>query len=266
MQENGGFRLIVRRGPQPNQTFDLNKDSITLGRDITNDIVINDPEVSRQHLRLTRGATGYNIEDLGSTNGTFIGGQRLSGIRPLQRNENISLGETVTLSYEVARAEASPPAYSQQPSAPVQQQQSQSSPYAPPAQQQQQQQAPMPDYQPVSPSSAQEEPNYYDAPPPPEYGGYEPVYENEYSYGAGGSAIGYDPYAAREEGINSSWRWIVIGCAGLFLFCCCASVIGMILIDVRNLWCELPIFKDIITPLLGIIAELLGIIEKTQAC
>jgi hypothetical protein len=262
MQENGGFRLIVRRGPQPNQTFDLNKDTITLGRDITNDIVINDPEVSRQHLRLTRGTNGYNIEDLGSTNGTFIGGQRLSGIRPLQRNENISLGETVTLAYELARPEVSPPAYSQQPpatSAPVQSQPQQPSPYAPPSSQ-----TPAPSHYEQAPEPA-EEGGYYDAPPPPDYG-YEPTYESEYGYSSAGSATGYDPYAVREEGVNSSWRWVIIGCSGLFLFCCCASVIGLILIDVSNLWCKLPIFKDIITPLLGVIAEVLGIIEQTQVC
>ncbi len=109
MQETGGFRLIVRRGPQPNQTFDLNKDIVTLGRDITNDIVINDPEVSRHHLRFTRGADGYNMEDLGSTNGTFIGGQRLSGVRTLNRGDLIGLGETVTLVYEAARPERAAP-------------------------------------------------------------------------------------------------------------------------------------------------------------
>jgi len=74
MQSTGSFRLIVRRGPQPNQIYELNKDIITLGRDITNDIVINDPEVSRHHCRLTRGGGGYTLEDLGSTNGTFVNG------------------------------------------------------------------------------------------------------------------------------------------------------------------------------------------------
>lgn len=259
MQENGGFRLIVRRGPQPNQTFDLNKDNITLGRDITNDIVINDPEVSRQHLRLTRGTNGYNIEDLGSTNGTFIGGQRLSGIRPLQRNENISLGETVTLAYELARPDVSPPAYSQQPPAPS------ASVSQPPSPASYQQPSASSHYEP-EPDTASEDDHYYnDSPPPPDYG-YEPTYESEYGYSSAGSATGYDPYAVREEGVNSSWRWVIIGCAGLFLFCCCASVIGLILIDVGNLWCKLPIFKDIITPLLGVIAELLGIVEQTQTC
>ncbi len=100
MQGTGSFRLIVRRGPQPNQIYELNKDVITLGRDITNDIVINDPEVSRHHIRLTRGGGGYTLEDLGSTNGTFINGQRLNGARPMSGGDMVGLGETVTLSYE----------------------------------------------------------------------------------------------------------------------------------------------------------------------
>jgi FHA domain len=108
MQSNGSFRLIVRRGPQPNQIYELNKDIITLGRDITNDIVINDPECSRHHTRLTRGGGGYTLEDLGSTNGTFVNGQRLTGARPLAGGDVIGLGETVTLGYESTIPAAEP--------------------------------------------------------------------------------------------------------------------------------------------------------------
>ncbi len=100
MQDSNSYRLIVRRGPQPNQIYELNKGIITLGRDITNDIVINDPEVSRHHCRLTQGGGGFTIEDLGSTNGTFINGQRLTGARPLSHGDMVGLGETVTLAYE----------------------------------------------------------------------------------------------------------------------------------------------------------------------
>ena len=78
MQGSEAYRLIVRRGPQPNQVFELDEDVINLGRDITNHIVINDREVSRHHLRLMRGNDGYTIEDLGSTNGTFVNGKRVT--------------------------------------------------------------------------------------------------------------------------------------------------------------------------------------------
>lgn len=259
MQENGGFRLIVRRGPQPNQTFDLNKDTVTLGRDITNDIVINDPEVSRHHLRLTRGPDGYNIEDLGSTNGTFIGGQRISGVRPMKRGEMIGLGETVTLVYEVARAESAMPGTVPAPQA------------APP-------QPPAPREQPPQPAAYDQasyaEPagygegdapqgDYYD-PPPPDYS-YDPAYDDGYAP-AGGSSPGYDPYAIREEGAASPWRWVIIGCSALFLFCCCATVVGLVVIDAANLWCSIPIFSDIVTPIFGILAEALGIVEQAQRC
>ena len=106
MQSSENFRLVVRRGPQPNQVYDLNKDIITIGRDITNDITINDPEVSRHHLRFTRGAGGFTLEDLGSTNGTFVNGQRLTGAKPLNNGDMLGLGETVTLGYEMARGAA----------------------------------------------------------------------------------------------------------------------------------------------------------------
>ncbi len=100
MQSGARFRLVVRRGPQPNQQYELNRDTITIGRDITNDIVINDPEVSRHHARLIVTAGGYMIEDLRSTNGTFVNRQRLTSPYQLANGDLIGMGETVTLAYE----------------------------------------------------------------------------------------------------------------------------------------------------------------------
>jgi hypothetical protein len=101
MQSGASYRLIVRRGPQPNQQFEITRDTITIGRDITNDVVINDPEISRHHSRLTRTPSGYTVEDLRSTNGTFVNRQRLTGPYQLANGDLIGLGETVTLAYEV---------------------------------------------------------------------------------------------------------------------------------------------------------------------
>lgn len=94
------FRLIVRRGPQPNQVYELTKDIVTIGRDITNDIVISDPEVSRHHMRMTRSGSGYAVEDLNSTNGIFVNGQRVTSPQPMNNGDLLGIGETVTLAYE----------------------------------------------------------------------------------------------------------------------------------------------------------------------
>ena len=100
MPGEAGFRLIVRRGPQPNQIYELTKDVLTIGRDITNDIVVSDPEVSRHHVRLSKVGDSYTAEDLGSTNGTFINNQRITGAQALANGDLLSVGETVTLAYE----------------------------------------------------------------------------------------------------------------------------------------------------------------------
>ncbi|MDX1991691.1 MAG: FHA domain-containing protein [bacterium] len=283
MQANDSFRLIVRRGPQPNQTYDLNKDIVTLGRDITNDIVINDPEVSRHHLRLTRGADGYNIEDLGSTNGTFINGQRHQGVRPLNRGDMIGLGETVTLGYEVIRPMGESPApptagAGVAPAAPNYQQ---PSPYAPPAQQPAQPsygqqgygQSPAPQQpgygQPASPQPQQ--PGYgQQAYPAPDYGQQPAAYGQDYgqasynqqpAYGQQGYGTGYDydPYAVRDEEPRSPLRWILIGCGVLSIFCCCSSVVGLVIIDALNLWYDLPIISGL-APIFESIARALGLV------
>lgn len=101
MHSGASYRLIVRRGPQPNQQYELTRDTITIGRDITNDVVINDPEISRHHSRLMRTQAGYTIEDLRSTNGTFVNRQRITGPYQLSSGDLVGLGETVTLAFEV---------------------------------------------------------------------------------------------------------------------------------------------------------------------
>jgi hypothetical protein len=102
MPQDPGFYLVVRRGPGLNMMYQLDKNIVTLGRDGANDIHIDDPEVSRYHLRLHWAGSGYSVEDLGSTNGTRInGGQRVSGQVELSPGNALMLGDTIILSYEV---------------------------------------------------------------------------------------------------------------------------------------------------------------------
>ena len=99
MQSSGNYRLTVRQGPVPGKIFELAKDMMTLGRDVNNDLVINDSEVSRNHARLTAQSGGYLIEDLASTNGTFVNGQRLIGPKLLNSGDVVGLGETIVLEF-----------------------------------------------------------------------------------------------------------------------------------------------------------------------
>jgi len=94
------FRLIMQSPPTPGKEFALTKDEIFLGREASCDIVLSDAEVSRRHARIYLGTSGYVIEDLGSTNGTFVNDQRLSGPHLLQSGELVRLGENTNLSYQ----------------------------------------------------------------------------------------------------------------------------------------------------------------------
>ena len=93
-----GLQLLAQQGPRAGQSFDLNKPVVTIGREAGNDIVLEDPQVSRHHARLTLEAGGYVLEDLGSTNGTFINDQRLMGTRPINPGDKLRLGDNVVLS------------------------------------------------------------------------------------------------------------------------------------------------------------------------
>src|SRR5215216_3488220 len=94
------YQLIMRSGPTPGAAYTLEGDQITIGRDSSNAIAINDAEISRRHARLTFQGGKYILEDLGSTNGTFVNGQRLAGPRVLKSGEVISFGEQIVLVFE----------------------------------------------------------------------------------------------------------------------------------------------------------------------
>ncbi len=94
------FQFVMRSGPTPGVTFPLEGDQLTIGRDASNGVAINDAEISRKHTRLTFQGGKYVIEDLGSTNGTFVNGQRLSGPVVLKPGDVVSLGEQIVLMYD----------------------------------------------------------------------------------------------------------------------------------------------------------------------
>ena len=98
-----GVWLSIQQGPQQGQEWNLNTDVITLGREISNDIVINDQQVSRRHAQFTRGDNNLSflVTDLGSSNGTFVNDERLEDSRSLNHGDIIRLGNSIVLSYQI---------------------------------------------------------------------------------------------------------------------------------------------------------------------
>lgn len=94
------FQLIMRSGPTVNAVYPLEGDLITVGRDASNTIQINDAEISRRHALLEFQGGKYLIKDAGSTNGTHVNGQRLNAPYVLKPGDVISFGEQIVLAFE----------------------------------------------------------------------------------------------------------------------------------------------------------------------
>lgn len=94
--EDGEFepRLLVERalGHQSGVAYDL-MDGATLGRGDV-EIKLEDPFASSRHARITRDGHVLVIEDLGSTNGTYLNEEPLSGPQPLYDGDRIRIGES----------------------------------------------------------------------------------------------------------------------------------------------------------------------------
>ncbi len=103
------YQLVVRKGPKPGQVYPLFAPTVTVGRDPMSDIVLNDPEVSRYHAQLVETVNGYEINDMGSTNGTYVAGKRI-GDEPilLQAGQDIAFGSGIFLMYEMVGDETNP--------------------------------------------------------------------------------------------------------------------------------------------------------------
>lgn len=98
----------VLNGPSGSTT--LGPAVLTIGRAATNALVVNDAKASSRHAEISPAGSGYNITDLGSTNGTFVNEQRLDRNVPRMLNpgDRIRIGDTV-FAYEVPGAFAQDP-------------------------------------------------------------------------------------------------------------------------------------------------------------
>ena len=97
------FQFVMRSGPNTGKIYPLEATEIVIGRDASNGVAINDAEISRKHAKLNLHGSAYVIQDLGSTNGSFVNGQRITGTQVLNPGDTVSFGENIVLIYEVAQ-------------------------------------------------------------------------------------------------------------------------------------------------------------------
>lgn len=97
--QNYHGKLILLNADGPEQEYELSKASVTLGRAMTNDIILNDSRISRSHARLECSSLGCELIDLGSSNGTRVNGFPIHRAE-LSPGDQISLG-SLNLRYEI---------------------------------------------------------------------------------------------------------------------------------------------------------------------
>jgi pSer/pThr/pTyr-binding forkhead associated (FHA) protein len=89
--------LLLRSGELKGHRLAIKVPVVNIGRGDYNDVVIADPSVSTLHAKLQRREAIWILTDLGSTNGTFVDGERLTGEAPLSPGTTIKFGDVTAL-------------------------------------------------------------------------------------------------------------------------------------------------------------------------
>lgn len=86
--------LTITHGRQAGLHLPL-EGGVLIGRSSDCQLLLEDDYVSTRHARITRSSTGYQVEDLGSTNGTFINNQRVTQPTPFGLGDTLRIGRTL---------------------------------------------------------------------------------------------------------------------------------------------------------------------------
>ncbi|MBH29506.1 MAG: hypothetical protein CL520_04940 [Actinobacteria bacterium] len=89
-----GAVLVVTSGHQAGTRYVVASEQLTVGRHPDSDIFLDDITVSRRHVELKVGSTGYVISDVGSLNGTYLNGERLEETEAVLTNgDELQIGK-----------------------------------------------------------------------------------------------------------------------------------------------------------------------------
>jgi pSer/pThr/pTyr-binding forkhead associated (FHA) protein len=87
--------LTIAAGPSAGDQADLASGTVMIGRGADCQLILDDDYVSTRHARVVAGDSGAYIEDLGSTNGTYVNGLRISAPTTVTLSDTIRIGKTV---------------------------------------------------------------------------------------------------------------------------------------------------------------------------
>ncbi|MEZ4531173.1 MAG: DUF3662 and FHA domain-containing protein [Thermomicrobiales bacterium] len=82
-------------GPATGEVFTVRKQIVTIGRDLSNDLIIDSAEVSRFHAELHDTQRGVSIVDRQSMNGTFVNGVPVAGVQLIESGDQLMFGTTI---------------------------------------------------------------------------------------------------------------------------------------------------------------------------
>jgi hypothetical protein len=100
--------LTVAGGPMRGARFRLRAGALVVGRAPTADIVVDDPHLSRQHAAVRLTGDVVTLNDLGSTNGTWLNDRRISDVEPLTDGDVIRVGRTELRFFDPGVAQTDP--------------------------------------------------------------------------------------------------------------------------------------------------------------
>ena len=87
--------LSIVQGQQTGESAPLEPGLVLIGRSADCQLVLDDDYVSTRHARVVAGETGLYIEDLGSTNGTYVNGARITAPTAISLSDTLRIGKTM---------------------------------------------------------------------------------------------------------------------------------------------------------------------------
>ena len=87
-------RIVVMRGSTNVAVLELERDAVTIGRALSNSLVLSDAQASRLHARVDIENGAWTLKDLNARNGTFVNGTRVTQ-QALRAGDQILIGETL---------------------------------------------------------------------------------------------------------------------------------------------------------------------------